>query len=189
MTTEAPLALNATAASLLGFLHFGPMSGWDLCATAEAVIGDFWSLTRSQVYRELAALAKAGLVVAGEAGSLERRPYRLTPAGRSAFRRWLVTEPGPEQIRYPLLLKMSFGRHLPRGALARFVEDHRERHAARLAHYEELAAGGGSDADPYAMATLDFGVRYEQAVLAWFEALPPELTGGPPSTGSRRRQG
>jgi DNA-binding PadR family transcriptional regulator len=134
------------------------MSGWDLCATAEAVIGDFWSLTRSQVYRELAALAKAGLVIAGEAGSRERRPYRLTPAGRSAFRRWLVTEPGPEQIRDPLLLTMSF-------------------------------AGAGPDADPYTMATLDFGVRYERAVLEWFEALPPEITAGPTATvGERTRR-
>ena len=53
-------ALNATAASLLGFLHQGPMSGWDLAATAQTLIGDFWSLTRSQVYRELSAMASAG---------------------------------------------------------------------------------------------------------------------------------
>jgi DNA-binding PadR family transcriptional regulator len=45
-----------------------PMTGWDLVATAERVIGDFWSLTRSQVYRELSSMAEEGLVEAGGAG-------------------------------------------------------------------------------------------------------------------------
>jgi DNA-binding PadR family transcriptional regulator len=168
--------LNATAASLLGFLHAGPMTGWDLVATAEALIGDFWSLTRSQVYRELAAMAETGLVAAGEKGSRERRPYRLTDAGRAAFLDWLRREPGPEQIRYPLLLTIAFGRHLPPGQLATFVAAHRVVHAARLAGYRELREALGDD-DPYAVATLDFGIRYEQAVLDWFDHLPPEIGG------------
>ena len=35
--------LNPTAASLLGFLHEGPMRGWDLVAIAQQRIGDFWT--------------------------------------------------------------------------------------------------------------------------------------------------
>ena len=76
--------VNATAASLLGFLHERPMSGWDLVATAQALIGDFWTLTRSQVYRELAAMETADLIVAGTAGPGGRRPW---PAGRRGGRR------------------------------------------------------------------------------------------------------
>lgn len=164
--------LNATAASLLGFLHTGPMTGWDLVATAQAVIGDFWSLTRSQVYRELAAMDRAGLVRAGETGPRDRRPYSVTDGGRAAFRAWLEQEPGPEQIRYPLLLTIAFGRHLPPERLAAFVVSHRDLHAARLAEYEELRAGAGDDLDPFAAATLDFGICYERAVLDWFAGLP-----------------
>lgn len=166
--------LNATAASLLGFLHAGPMTGWDLVATAQMVIGDFWSLTRSQVYRELAAMDRAGLVRAGETGPRERRPYALTDAGRAAFRSWLEQEPGPEQIRYPLLLTIAFGRHLAPGRLAAFVASHRGAHATRLAQYEQLRAGAG-ELDPFTAATLDFGIRYERAVLEWFAGLPDLL--------------
>lgn len=169
--------LNATAASLLGFLHAGPMSGWDLMATAQSVIGDFWSLTRSQVYRELAAMAADGLVRAGDSGARDRRPYELTPAGRSAFRAWLVTEPGAEAIRFPLLLTVSFGRHLSPELLAEFVAAHRERHAKRLEQYRAAVAAAGADADPYARATVDFGIRYEQAVLDWFDHLPAKVGG------------
>ena len=164
--------LNATAASLLGFLHAGPMTGWDLMATAELVIGDFWSLTRSQVYRELAAMDRAGLVTAGETGPRDRRPYSLTEAGRAAFREWLEREPGPEQIRYPLLLTIAFGRHLAPERLAAFVASHRGVHASRLEKYQALRADTGEALDPFAAATLDFGIRYEQAVLEWFAGLP-----------------
>ncbi len=169
--------MNATAASLLGFLHERPMSGWDLLATAEVLIGDFWSITRSQVYRELAAMETAGLVVAGPPGPRERRPYEVTDAGRSAFREWLQQAPGAEQIRYPLLLTIAFGRHLPPDRLAAFVADHRVVHEQRLAGYRSLRADAGENLDAYAIATLDFGIRYESAVLDWFDHLPPALTG------------
>ena len=49
--------LNATAGALLGLLRNGPRLGYDLMAEAEIVIGGFWTITRSQIYRELADLA------------------------------------------------------------------------------------------------------------------------------------
>lgn len=163
---------NATAASLLGFLHDGPLTGWDLVETAELVIGDFWSLTRSQVYRELGRMAEAGLIVAGETGPRDRRPYALTDLGRDAFAAWLDKEPGPETIRFPLLLTVAFGRHLDRDRLDAFLRNHREQHERRLAGYNELLGQLSSDDDPYAVATLSFGVTYERAVLDWFDSLP-----------------
>ena len=168
--------MNATAASLLGFLHERPMSGWDLVATAQVLIGDFWTITRSQVYRELAAMEAAGLVVAGPAGPRDRRPYELTGAGRAAFAEWLQQRPGPEQIRYPLLLTIAFGRHLPPGRLASFLADHRRAHEERLERYRALRSEGGANLDPYATATLDFGIRYETAVLEWFDDISPEIS-------------
>ncbi|MGI8574107.1 MAG: PadR family transcriptional regulator [Egibacteraceae bacterium] len=175
--------LNATAASLLGFLHYGSMTGWDLVGVAEAVIGDFWSLTRSQVYRELSRMADAGLIEAGERGRRDRQPYALTDAGRRAFSAWVAEEPGPESIRFPLLLTISFGRHLPPERLAAFVRHHRAVHAERLDRYEqqETAANSAeSEPDLYAMATLDFGLTYERAVLDWFDRLPEAIRGDHP---------
>ncbi len=84
--------LNPTAASLLGLLHERPMTGWDLVTVPEQRIGNFWTLTRSQVYRELAAMATAGLVhpVRGTA-SRTRSPTPggpRSPNGSIASRRW-----------------------------------------------------------------------------------------------------
>ena len=166
--------LNPTAASLLGFLHEGPMTGWDLVATAQARIGDFWTLTQSQVYRELAAMADRGLIKAGTLGPRERKPYSLTSAGRAAFASWIDQEPGLESIRFPLLLTLAFGDHLPPGRLLAILRHHRELHAARLAGYRrqyDAATHAGAGQDPLALATLRFGLRYEQAVLDWFDEM------------------
>lgn len=169
--------INATVGSLLGFLHDGPQSGWDLVQTAQDTIGNFWSLTRSQVYRELAAMAEHGLIEADEVGPRERRPYHLTPLGKQAFADWLAREPGPEQIRYPLLLTLAFARHLDPEQLAGFLARHRAEHAARLQAYGvERAAAEASGAAGRDLITLDFGLRYEAAVLDWFDHLPADLT-------------
>lgn len=169
--------LNATVASLLGFLHDGPMTGWDLVVAAQQRIGDFWSLTQSQVYRELNAMAKTGLIKPGEIGPRDRRPYRITPAGRTAFAAWLSESVAEESIRFPLLLVVMFGQHIPRDKLAEVVATHRAIHAERLGRYEKDAAEQPDAGDPYSGATIDFGLRYEQAVLEWFDSLPRAIRG------------
>jgi DNA-binding PadR family transcriptional regulator len=172
--------LNATAASLLGFLQDGALTGWDLVTRAQAVIGNFWSLTQSQVYRELAAMADAGLVEAGQRGRRDRQPYALTEAGRDAFARWIEVPPGPETIRHPLLLTLAFGRHLRAGRLEEFLAQHRAAHESRLAQYEQRqteARAAGAGTDPFALATLEFGLGYERAVIDWLGRLPAILAG------------
>lgn len=166
--------LNATAASLLGFLHRGSMSGWDLHATAEECIGGFWTVTRSQVYRELTALTKRGLIEEGAVGARAQKPFTITDAGRSAFARWIDREPGEANIRHPLLLTMAFAEHLEPGRLAAILVDHRRRHAETLDGYlsQRRESPGMSVFDS---ATLDFGIRYEQATLDWFDALPSKF--------------
>ena len=171
--------LNATAASLLGFLHDRPLSGYELAATAQQVIGDFWSLTQSQVYRELAWMTDAGLVERGEPEQRDRRRYTLTDAGRAAFDEWMRHVPGPETIRHPLLLALRFGRHVPVERLTAYLRQHREVHAEKLRTYEEQAAAldsaPASARDPFQQATLAFGIAYERAVMDWFTQLPALL--------------
>ena len=150
------------------------MTGWDLVVTAKRRIGEFWSLTASQVYRELSGMAKAGLIKAERRGPRERQPYTITKAGRAAFSAWVEREPGAETIRFPLLLAVSFGRYIPQEKLAAIVERHRAMHAQRLATYEQLRNDPDSEVqkDPYALATLEYGVQYEKAAMAWFDSLP-----------------
>jgi DNA-binding PadR family transcriptional regulator len=165
--------LNATAASLLGFLHDGPKTGWALAQTVEGGIGDFWNVTRSQVYRELRTLEEWGYVEAGEVGARERRPYALTGAGREAFARWITREPGPDVIRSPMLLMIWFGDHLDEQLLVHFLTVHRRRHEQRLAQYRELLLLCAADpALRFPMYALQYGIAHEEAVLRWMDGLP-----------------
>jgi DNA-binding PadR family transcriptional regulator len=165
--------LNPTAAAILGFLDAGELSGYDLAQTAAEIIGDFWHVTRSQVYRELAQLAARGLVEPGEPAARARQPYRLTGAGRAEFAKWIATPPPPEQIRYPLLLTIAFGAWLGPDRLLGMAAAHRPDHERRLATYRSYLAEGGLDA--YQRATVAFGVAYEEAVLTWLDQLPAIL--------------
>ena len=170
--------MNSTAASLLGLLDAcgGELTGGDLLRVAQQRIGQFWSLTRSQVYRELAGLARDGLVAPGATGPRDARPVRITEPGRAAYREWLTEHLPTDTIRIPVLLAVAFGSALDTSALRGVLMRSHAEHRARLAEYrrveEELA--GVEDGD-YAMATLSFGIHYEEAVLRWFDTLPAEV--------------
>jgi len=179
-------SLNATAASLLGLLHDGPLSGWDLVEAAQARIGNYWTLTQSQVYRELSRMTDDGLVALGETGPRERKPYRITDAGRAAFTTWINGDPAREQIRVPLLLTIQFSAHLAPGRLEEILTAERATHAERLekyrAHAGRLELYGELDGklDHVRLATLRFGIRHEEAALAWFDELPELFSGTTP---------
>jgi DNA-binding PadR family transcriptional regulator len=169
-TRHAVPGLNATQGSLLGFLHDGPKTGWEILQEVSATISRFWSVTPSHVYRELQNLERMKLVKAKPRGARDKKPYAITAAGEAAFAAWIAEEPGPEQIRFPLLVTLWFGRHLDGSTLARIVETKRAEHQGRLSMYSALAEHAPDD--PHRAAVIDFGVRYEAAILDWLAALP-----------------
>ncbi len=159
--------LNATQGSLLGFLHDGPKTGWDLLQEVEGGLDRFWSITSSHVYRELRTLEDRGLVKAGATGSRDRRPFTITAAGRRAFRRWITKPPGPEQIRFPLLVSLWFARHIDPETLGGFLQSSREDHEHRLALYEDIEHSMVPDDDR--ASVVRFGIAYEQSILDWLD--------------------
>jgi DNA-binding PadR family transcriptional regulator len=159
-------SLNPTQGSLLGLLHDGPKTGWDLLQEVKAGLARFWNVTPSHIYRELNTLEQRKLIRAGKPGAREKRPFTITAAGRRAFTTWISEPPGPEQIRYPMLVRLWFGRLIDDDTLVSFIESERAEHAQRLALYEDMHA-----TDPHVDAVVRFGVHYERAVLEWLEEL------------------
>jgi DNA-binding PadR family transcriptional regulator len=171
---KMPVEVNATQGSLLGFLYDAPKTGWDLLQEIDQGLARFWNVTPSHVYRELRTLQDRKLVTAGRTGVRDRRPFTITAAGKKAFKHWIAQEPGPEQIRNPLLITLWFGRHLDDDTLAAILESNRDVHAKRLRYYESI-----TDTDRHTGAVVAFGVAYEKAVIAWID----ELT-NPPRSGA-----
>lgn len=173
VTRETPTSdLNATAASLLGLLHDEPMTGGQLMAAAESRLGPFWTTTRSQVYRELPVLADRGYVRAGKPGHRLSVPYTITAAGKHAFSQWLSDDAGRDQLRNPLLMRAAFGHlHTPE-QLAALYATQGEVHGERLQQLaRELTAARKGD-DPFRVATLEFAVTYQRALVRWLAAAP-----------------
>lgn len=168
----AESGLNPTAAALLGLLHEGPMTGGQLMAAAQRRLAPFWSMTRSQVYRELPALAEVGYVKLGKPGARSSQPYAITPAGKRAFVRWLAEPSAREVLRSPLALRVAFGAHQSAAQLQQAYAQATEFHAAALADTREQAKEARKAGDGFAAASLDLAAAYHKAAIAWLKNAP-----------------
>ncbi len=168
----AESGVNPTAAALLGLLHDGPMTGGQLMAAAQRRLGAYWSMTRSQVYRELPALAEAGLVKLGKPGPRSSQPYSITSAGKRAFARWLAEEPGRESVRNPVALRVAFGRYQSANQLRAAFEAATAYHSSALNEAREAVKEFKKEGDDHAAAALEFAVGYHKAALAWLKTAP-----------------
>lgn len=145
------------------------MTGGQLVAAAGQRFGSFFSVTRSQVYRELPVLAEAGLLRLGKQGPRSSQQYVLTPAGRRAFKLWLNSVPGADHLRSPLILRLVHAGQLTPKQRAALVSGARAEYIAQL---EEARAEARAATDPYAKAAADFTVAHRRAVLKLLDAIP-----------------
>jgi DNA-binding PadR family transcriptional regulator len=161
--------LNPTAASILGFLHEGPLTGWDLVNKTTTTIADFWNVTKSQVYGELRHLAEQGLVREGKTGRRERRPYTITKSGRAAFSAWIALDPADKTMRFPLALTIYFGRHVEPSRLEAFCRGHRARHDAQLKTLRQFVPVLKKAGAHYELAVLKLGIGFHELVVNWID--------------------
>lgn len=168
----AESGVNPTAAALLGLLHEGPMTGGQLMAAAERRLGPFWSMTRSQVYRELPGLAEQGYVKLGKPGPRSSQPYAITPAGKRVFLRWLAEPTGRDAVRNPVALRVAFGSQTSAAQLKELYVNAMDYHTAALADAREQVKESKKNGDEFGAAALEFAVGYHKAALAWLKAAP-----------------
>lgn len=143
-----------------------------MMAAAERRLGPFWSMTRSQVYRELPALAELGLVRLGKPGPRSSQPYAITAAGKRTFSRWLTEAPGRDAIRNPIALRVAFGELHSANQLSNLYAGANEYHSAALVSAREQAKDARKAGDVYGAAALEFAVAYHKAALSWLKSVP-----------------
>jgi len=169
---------NRTRYVVLGMLTTGgPMTGYGLRNTIAGSVGNFWQESFGQLYPALRALAAEGLVSgkssAGGPGR-EARIWSITPRGRAELARWLALPPAMEPARNELLLKVYFaGAVAPAVTLAN-LDRVRGVLGGMLAGYQQLDAHWGAETAghpdaPYWHLTLDFGITFARAALAWLD--------------------
>ncbi|MEE2777612.1 MAG: PadR family transcriptional regulator [Acidobacteriota bacterium] len=186
---------GGTAHALLGFLTWGPMSGYDIKKAIGESISNFWSESYGQIYPMLKRLDQRGWVAHTEAptGRRGRKLYRLTAAGRQELERWLGEKARTRPPRNELLLKLFFARSLGPSERRRLIEEYGIQLASELATYdaitERLNAKHADHEDlPFWLTTLRYGQLGNQALLTWCDETLETLDSTPATrTHSTRR--
>lgn len=149
-------------------LHDGPATGGQLVAAAGEIYGAFFSVTRSQVYRELPALAERGLVRLGKQGPRASQQYIITAAGKKEFKRWATTDPGPDHIRSTLLLRIVNADKLTAKQRDTLIGEARERYNEELTEAKAAVRAADNPADT-AIAT--FWQSHVKAALKFIDTI------------------
>ncbi|MEB3196689.1 MAG: helix-turn-helix transcriptional regulator [Candidatus Sericytochromatia bacterium] len=95
--------------AILGLLARREMTGYDLTKHLAASDGLFWSAKHSQIYPELAALTRLGLVqyqAVAQIGRPEKKVYVLTPEGHRTLGAWVGEPPEARVLKDPMLIKV-----------------------------------------------------------------------------------
>jgi PadR family transcriptional regulator, regulatory protein AphA len=169
-------ALTDTEYAVLGLLMHGTHSGYEIAQAAKGNIGYFWAPARSQIYAVLPRLVAAGLATRREVAQTTRPDkhlYTITMRGRQELERWLA-DPKVERDanRYPLLLKLFFGRYAPSETLREMVEQRRQEAESALREFEELERElAGSEESFYGYMTLLYGLELQKAKIRWAETV------------------
>lgn len=166
--------------ALLGFLNYGPHTGYELKKVFDASVAHFWSAELSQMYPTLKALETEGLVemkVEVQADRPNRKVYSITDDGRRELIDWLGTPAEPHQVREPLLVKLFFaaaaGKEDMLNVLKRRAEDLRlrlegYRHGLMLVDRYSQAARLDREALFWRL-TISYGISHTEANLQFIE--------------------
>lgn len=94
--------------AILGLLSRESLTGYDLTKRFDTTIAFFWSAKHSQIYPELAALTKEGLVtfeVVTQTSKPNKKVYTITDLGCAELARWIAEPRDKRTVKDPLLLR------------------------------------------------------------------------------------
>jgi DNA-binding PadR family transcriptional regulator len=165
---------------MLGLLADRPRSGYELLKEFQGSLAHAWPASHSQIYPELARLARAGLILQTAAGPRGAKFYEITDVGLGELRRWLRETEPTRTSRNEALLRVLLMWVLEPLERIQLLEHEREIHQRTLDELAALARNLGSDADArsdgYRIA-LDYGIRMAQARVSWAQDALQRLAG------------
>ncbi|MDX2137397.1 MAG: PadR family transcriptional regulator [Chloroflexota bacterium] len=169
---------------LLGFLNYGPLSGYDIKSLMDESTMHFWHAYHSQIYTTLRKLEEDGVVTSealeDDEGKLNRRLYTITDKGQADLDRWL-REPLMERsaVKEDLLVRLFFSGRRAREEVLDELRIQRRLHQQKLDYYRSLSPEHllRQTSSPevlaqeavYWMTTLSFGRQYEEMYLRWLD--------------------
>ncbi len=166
--------------AILGFLKYGPKTGYDLKRMFAASVSHFWSAQQSQIYQTLADLEKRGwaaVELVRQDDRPNRKEYSITAVGRDELRQWLGQARPEPPIRAPFLVQLFFSGELPDDDVLAVLEEKAQDLRDVLALFET-----GPVAQPifakhvakreqfFWYLTLEYGIESARCSLRWIES-------------------
>jgi PadR family transcriptional regulator, regulatory protein AphA len=169
---DLTLGLTAAMYVVLGMIHLGARSGYEIKRTVDQSIRFFWTISPVQVYPSLRQLEQAGYITgrAEPQGRRPRRVYEITTAGVTALRRWLLqAQPMPFELRDIGMVKLFFADALQPSQAHELLDAVRERSAQLLVTLEAIrqqAEATKAQGNLFPLLTLEMGLAFHQAIMA-----------------------
>lgn len=174
--------------AILGFLQYGPSSGYDLKSAFDQSVRHFWPADQSQIYRTLARLSEHGwaeIEVVEQDDRPDKKLYRITEAGRRELTDWLLNPPLLKGGRNAFLVQVFFAGRLPNENVLNLFRQAADRLRTELAVLEDVPENSQailSQAPPREgfcwMLTLECGLHIAKAYLTWLESVIARLERG-----------
>jgi PadR family transcriptional regulator, regulatory protein AphA len=185
-------------AAILGFLEMEPTSGYTLRQRFDGSVASFWSVTQSQIYRELHQLEEDGLVavrVEPGDGKPDRKVYALTDTGRASLEQWLAAPTEPMQLRHPLLLKFVLSSQVDPAVLdamlAKYVEavqTIRAEYQQRLGMTEIFDLARSEREAVIWKLSIEHGLGWCDLEMGWAQRARAELSKTPTTKNTKGRK-
>ncbi len=174
------------AHAILGFLEYGPMSGYDLKKNFDQSVAHFWSATQSHIYKALEDLESQGFVkskVIQQEGKPNRKQYEITDAGRAELRCWVSTPLPMTGPRSAWLIQVFFAHELTNEEIANLFEKRIEALRARLSQLQGVQKNIDENSKKVRMKrvqalwqlTLDYGIDNYTNEINWLEKTLPVI--------------
>jgi PadR family transcriptional regulator AphA len=167
--------LSASCLAAPGLVVIRPASGYELVAFADRSIAYFWSIPRSQLYRDLARLEELGLIAGrhvAQTSAPDKRVYEITEAGRTVLAAWVEspTLPPDRSKKNGLLLEVFMARHARPEALGPLLRGYRELVEHDLADLQAIVDQlTDRPRARFGRLTARWGVLHAEASLAWLD--------------------
>jgi PadR family transcriptional regulator AphA len=183
--------------AILGFLEYGPMSGYDLKKNFDQSVAHFWSATQSHIYKALEDLESQGLVksqVIQQEGKPNRKQYQIMDAGRAELRRWVSTPLPVAGPRSAWLIQVFFAHDLTNEEIANLFEKRIEYLRACLSQVqgaqknidENFKKVGVKRIQSLWQLTLDYGIDNYTNEIKWLEKTLPTVRKLPPMASPKK---
>jgi len=179
---------NRTRFAVLGMLHYGSMTGYEIRKRINEMVGYFWQEPNASLYPALKALEIEGSVIAARelpSSGPSRIRYTLTDLGRAAFAAWIVVAPAPSVLRNEFALKLVFGSLTDPDTILRFIRDE-QRNAQEVEASLKAAIGSLPQGQEALMWRLiaDYGRTIAESTAVWCERARMEVEALGPRPGS-----